>query len=258
MLRILVMGVLALALPLTALASAVVENFKGDVQAAGAGVMQGQRLVAPTAIATGPGAQVFLKFDDGMQIVLSENSLLRMIDFRFSPNGVTDRAVFELLRGGARVVTGKVALNNPKQFFFRTPQTQLTVERPADFTVALVNPAYITVNSGSVLSSNGWGTTVLNAGSTSAIAGNAAAPAAISASSMPTAASSAMSSLSLASVSMPVGSTTAGAGAVAGGAAGAGLGVPLVVGGAALAGIAAVAAGVDDDGPAQAATPSHH
>ena len=39
---------------------------------------------------------------------------------------------FDLLRGGARVVTGKIALNSPKQFFFRTPHTQLTVERPAE------------------------------------------------------------------------------------------------------------------------------
>ena len=88
---------------------------------------------------------------------------------------MTNRAVFDLMRGSARVVTGKVAAANPKQFFFRLPQTQLTVERPADFTVALVNPAYVTVNAGSVISSNTYGVSTLAAGSTSAIATNAAA-----------------------------------------------------------------------------------
>ena len=38
------------------------------------------------------------------------------------------------------------------------------VERPADFTVALVNPAYISVKLGTVLASNGHGTVPLNAG----------------------------------------------------------------------------------------------
>ena len=124
MLRMILAGTLALALPLTALAGAVVDSLRGDVQAAGAPLAAGQKLVAPTAITTGAGAQVFLRFDDGMQIVLSENSLLRMIDYVFTPSGVTDRAVFELLRGSARVVTGKVAANNPKQFFFRTPRSE--------------------------------------------------------------------------------------------------------------------------------------
>ena len=121
----------------------------------GAALAQGSRVDAPNTITTGPGAQVFLRFEDEMQIALGENSLLRVVDFRYSSSGVTDRAVFELLRGSARVVTGRIAANNPKQFFFRTPQTQLQAERPSDFTVALVNPAYVNVKSGSLVTSNG-------------------------------------------------------------------------------------------------------
>ena len=256
MLRTILAGIVALALPLAALAGAVVESLKGEVQAAGSPVTAGQKLVPPTAITTGPGAQAFLRFDDGMQIVLSENSLLRMIDYMFTPSGVADRAVFELLRGAARVVTGKVALNNPKQFFFRTPQTQLTVERPADFTVALVNPAYITVNTGSVLSSNGSGTVPLNAGSTSAIASNAAAPAAISPNAVPSVASSAISNLSVAQVTPPAGGTATGA--TVAGTAGAVQTTTWVLIGIAVAGAAAIAASQNDDDPSPAATPSHH
>ncbi|HWM42183.1 MAG TPA: FecR domain-containing protein [Burkholderiales bacterium] len=256
MLRILSVGVLALALPLAALAGTVVESFKGDVQAGGAAVKQGQRLVSPTAITTGPGAQVFLKFDDAMQIVLGENSLLRMVDFRYTPSTATDRGVFELLRGSARVVTGKIAANNPSQFFFRMPQTQLTIQQPADFTVALVNPAYIAVKSGTVLSSNGWGSVPLGAGSTTGIAGNAVAPAAMSASAFPASAASAISNLSVAAVSAPVGGSAAGVAGTAAGT-GAGFAAPLIVGGAAVAAVAAAAA-ANEDGPSQPSTTTHH
>lgn len=256
MLRILVAGALALALPLTALAAAVVESVSGAVQANDLPLSKGQKLVPQDAITTGPGAQVFLRFEDGMQIVLSENSRLRMLDFRFA-SGASNRAVFDLSRGGARVVTGRIAATNPKQFFFRLPQTELMVERPSDFTVALVNPAYITVNSGAVLASNGYGTSALSAGSTSVIASNAAAVVSIPASSLPASAASAMNTLSVASVSAPGGAAT---GLAAGAAGGAGIGFVapvLAVGAAAIAGVAAAAAN-DDETAGQPTTATHH
>jgi hypothetical protein len=257
MLRLLGVAVFAFALPLSAFAAAVAESVRGEVQAAGAAVAQGQRLVPPAAITTGPGSQVFLKFDDGMQIVLHENSLLRVLDFRHAAAaGAGDRAVFELLRGAARVVTGKVAQNNPKEFFFRTAHTQLTVTRPSDFTVALVNPAYVTVHSGAVVSSNGWGVAPLNAGSTSVIATNAAAPAGIAASALPASASAAMSNLALASVTPPAGGAAAGVAAAAAGTAGVGFAVPAVLVGVGIG--AAAVASMDDDAPAQTPTTTHH
>jgi hypothetical protein len=256
--RLLLAGILAAALPLSAFAAAVAQSVKGEVQANGAALAQGEKVSAPTAISTGPGAQVFLRFEDRMQIVLGENSLLRIVDFRFSSSGVTDRAVFELLRGSARVVTGRIAQNDPKQFFFRTPQTQLTMDsRGADFTVALVNPAYITVNSGSVISSNGWGNVTLSSGSTSAIASNAAAPTAMSASALPATASGPMLMLAGASVSAPAGGVAAGAGTVAGGTA-FGIATPVVVVGAVVAGVFAAAAKENDAGPSQPSATTHH
>ena len=257
MIRFLVAAVLALALPLTAFAMAVVESLTGTAQMGDAPVTVGQKVVAPTTVTTGPGAQAFLRFEDGMQIVLGENSLLRVVDFRATSSGITDRAVFDLMRGSARVVTGKIAANNPKQFFFRLPQTQLTVERPADFTVALVNPAYITVNAGSVISSNTFGVSTLTAGTTSTIATNAAAVATIPASSLPATASTAMSTLSVASVSAPAGGAAVGV-AAGGAAGGAGLGIfaPIIVIGAGVAGIAAASS--DSESPSQPTTPTHH
>jgi hypothetical protein len=256
--RLFLAGVLAAVLPLTAFAAAVAQSVRGEVQANGAALAQGQKVSAPVAISTGPGAQVFLRFDDQMEIVLGENSLLRIVDFRYTSSGVTDRAVFELLRGSARVVTGKIAESDPRQFYFRTPQTQLTMDsRGADFTVALVNPAYIRVNAGSVISSNGWGNVPLSSGSTSAIASNAAAPQAISASALPATASLSMQTLAAASVSGPAGGVAAGAGTVAGGTA-FGIATPVVVVGAIVAGVAAAAAKENDAGPSQPSTTTHH
>jgi len=255
MIRILV-AALALAVPLTAFATAVVESLQGAAQAGDAPLAMGQKVVAPATISTGAGAQAFLRFEDGTQIVLSENSQLRMVDFRYT-SGAGDRAVFDLQRGGARVVTGRIAVTNPKQFFFRLPQTQLTVERPADFTVALVNPAYITVHAGSVLSVNGYGASALSAGSTSVVASNSAAVASISASSLPASAASAMKTLSVASVSAP-GSAAAGLAAGAAGGAGIGFAAPLLaVGAAAIAGVAAASASENDSGQPMATT-THH
>ena len=211
MVRILVAGLLALALPLGASAGAVVESLKGTARVGQKALTQGARFEAPTSIATGAGSQVTPKFDDGMQIVLDENSLLRVLYFQHAEKKFPDGAVFELLAGAARVVTGRVAADHPRSFLFRAPQTQLTVERPADFSVVLVNPAYIAVHSGSVTSFNGSGTATLAQGSTTVVATDAAAPAAIAPSAMPQSAVAAMQTLQTASVGPPAGASAAGA-----------------------------------------------
>ena len=251
MLRLLAVGIVALAMPLAALASAIVESLKGDVQAGGAPIFQGQRLFPGSTITTGAGAQVFLRFDDGMQIVLNENSLLRLVDFTFSTGGrLADRVVVDLLRGAARVSTGAIVAKNAKEFYFRTPQAQIGVQGPADFTVALVNPAYIAVTHGTVLASNGAGTVALGAGSNSIVANSATLATPAPPSSFPPTASSAMNNLNTAALTPP------GTAPGAPGAAGApGIGAPMPLIGA-VAIIAAISAAADKD--EDPTPPSHH
>jgi hypothetical protein len=256
MIRMLVAAVLGLALPLTASAAAVVESMKGTVRAGESALAQGQRISAPVSIATGAGSQVTLKFDDGMQIVLDENSLLRMADFGSTGKSAEDRAVFNLLRGGARVVTGRIARDNPMQFFFRTPQAQLMVERPADFSVVLVNPAYIAVHAGSLMVSNGWGTARLAAGGeTVVVENNNAAPVPIARSAIPGNAATAMQNLNVAAVGRPAGGLAAGAAATAGTGERVGFAVPAVL---LTLGIAAAAvASASDNNGGVTTTPQH-
>ena len=250
MLRLLAVGIVALALPLAAFASAIVESLKGDVQAGGVPIFQGQRLFPGATITTAAGAQVFLRFDDGMQIVVNENSVLQVVDFTFTKGRLADRVVLGLLRGAARVSTGSIAHQNPKEFYFRTPHAQLGVQGPADFTVALVNPAYIAVTHGTVLASNGAGTVALGAGSNSIVANSATLATPAPPSSFPPTASSAMNNLSTAAVTPP--GTAPGAPGVAGAP---GIGAPLpLIGAAAL--IAAISAAADKD--EDPTPPSHH
>ena len=211
MFRRFVAAVLALTLPVAAFAQAagaVVESLRGVAQAGNAELKLGQRLGSPTSVSTQAGAQAFLRFDDGMTILLAENSLLRIVDFRHSAG--SHRAAFELLLGSARVVTGRVAANDPSQFLFRTPQAELRVEDASDFSVALVNPAYVMVNAGRVLAVNGQGMTVLNAGSTWFIASGSSVPAAIATHFIPSAASSSLNNLSAVALSSPQGGSMAG------------------------------------------------
>jgi hypothetical protein len=253
MLRLLAVGILALAAPCAAFATTVVvESTRGEVLANSAPVFQGQPLLAEQNITTGPGAQLVLRFDDGMQVAVNENSRLRLVDFRYT-KGPNDRAVFDLLQGGARISTGEVARANPKQFFLRTPQAQFGVQGPADFSVVLVNPAYLAVHAGTVTAANGAGVAAFSAGSAATVATSGALATPIAASSFPATASSAFGNLQAAAISGPGGASS---GAVAGAASGTGLGValPVVFMGAAIAG-AAGALKSDEDSPAAT---THH
>ena len=211
MFRRFVAAVLALTVPFAAFAQAagaVVESLRGVAQVGNVELKLGQRLAAPGSVSTQAGAQAFLRFDDGMTILLGENSLLRIVDFRHSAG--SHRAAFELLLGSARVVTGRVAANDPSQFLVRTPQAELKVEDAADFSVALVNPAYIMVNAGRVLAVNGQGITILSAGSTWFIANGNSVPAAIATHFIPPLASSSLNNLSAVPLSSPQGGSMAG------------------------------------------------
>jgi OOP family OmpA-OmpF porin len=154
MLRLLGAGLLALVLPASALASAIVESLRGSAQVGSATVRQGERIFVGSTLSTGPQARARLRFDDGMEIALEENSRLRLVDFRRSQGGANNRVVLDLLAGAARVTTGEIARSNPAQFFLRTPQASFGIVGPADFSIVLSDGAYVSVSRGSVIAAN--------------------------------------------------------------------------------------------------------
>ena len=248
MIRLVAIAVLALALPCAALASAVVESFHGDVRVGGAQVQQGQRIFPGATVATGEGAQLVMRFDDGSRIVLHQRTDFRVVDFGYvASDPAQDRSIFDLLRGALRVVTGAVARRSRDTFALRAPQATIGI-RGTDFMVAVVNPAYVQVISGAVGVANAGGTVVLGAGAAAQVASSAALAVQIAPSALPPAASGAFGSLSAVKVSAAPGLGGASAGVQGGAAATAGAAtfpapMLLTIGAAAAAAAAASSAG---------------
>ena len=256
MVRLLAAVALAAALPLAAYANGVVQSMKGDVRAGPVGqtartVAVDQRLTPGTAVVTGADAQVVLRFDDGQQVVLNQNTEFRVVDFRYeASDSKMDRTVFDLVRGALRMASGAIAGRNRQAVVLRTPQATIGI-RGTDFMVALVNPAYVSVLRGAVSVTNAAGTVALGAGTFGTVATSAALATAIPASALPAAASAAFSSMSAAAGVAAAGGASAGAAGTgaAGGAGGVGA-AGVAAGAAAAAGIAA--------STRKSSTTSHH
>ncbi|MDH3265035.1 MAG: FecR family protein [Paracoccaceae bacterium] len=235
----------ALLASVQAFAAGAIIDMKGDVRVGNNPALPQQKVVSGSTITTGIGAQAILKLDDQQQIVLNENTTFRIADFRYraaEPRG--DRAVFDILRGALRFITGVVGARNPNVVQVRFPQATIGI-RGTDFMVALVNPAYVNVISGAVSTTNAGGSVVFGAGSIGQVPSASTLAAPISSSALPPAASSAFSNLAAAQVTPAVapaaaGSATSGAatsGATAAPSAGVGAAVTFGIG-AALIGTA--------------------
>src|SRR5437773_5189023 len=230
-----------------ALAAGVVQSMKGDVRAgpvgqAAAPVAVNQRLMSGAAVTTGPDAQVVLRFDDGQQVVLNQNTEFRIVDFRYEASDPkNDRTVFDLVRGALRMASGAIAGRNRQAVVLRTPQATIGI-RGTDFMVALVNPAYISVLRGAVTATNAAGTVAFGAGTFGTVATSAVLATAIPASALPAAASAAFSSMSAAAGVAARGAASERAAATPGAAGGTTAGTAATVGAAAAAAAGAAAA----------------
>jgi len=230
-------------------AAANVESMRGDVRAGNMKVNPNDRITSGASITTGAGAQAVLKFDDGQVVVLNENTTFRVTNFQFQkekPAG--DRAIFDLLRGALRVISGAVASRSQASFQLRVPQATIGI-RGTDFMVAIVNPAVISVGTGAVGASNAGGTAVFGAGSFGSVASSSTLAVAIPASAVPPAAAAAFSSMS-AVPGVVAGGMAPGA-AAGGTVAGMSTGAAVAVGAVVVIGVAA--AGNDSN-----ATTTHH
>jgi hypothetical protein len=251
-------AVFAMSLPLAAYANGVVQSMKGDVRAGPVGqtvatVVVNQRLTPGTAVVTGTDAQVILRFDDGQQVVLNQNTEFRIVDFRYDERDPKfDRTVFDLIKGALRMVSGAIGARNRQVVALRTPQATIGI-RGTDFMVALVNPAYVSVLQGAVAVTNTAGTVALGAGTIGSVATSAALATVIPASALPAAASAAFGNLSAAA-----GVVGAAGGAAEGAAGTAGAAASTSAGTAAAAAAAAAAIAGAAASNRSASTTTHH
>jgi len=186
---------------LSAFSAALVETASGDVRAgtsaaAAATVRKDQRILPGSVVVTGPKSQAILRFDDGQAMVLSENTEFRVAAYNFV-NGEPkkDQFVFELLKGALRSVSGLLSRRNPQAYTLRIPQATIGI-RGTDFMVAVVNPAFLSVISGSIGVSNAAGAAAFGAGTTATVASPTALATAIPASALPAPVANTFSQLS--------------------------------------------------------------
>jgi ferric-dicitrate binding protein FerR (iron transport regulator) len=236
-----------LALPAAAAAQMVIESLEGSPLANGGPVWRGYPVAAGSTLTTGRGAQAVLRLESGSRVALDENSELRI-------GGSANRLALDLSRGAARVVAADGVAGGALEL--RTAHASFAPRSSsADFTVTLVNPAYLSVAQGAVSVTNAAGTVVLGAGTTASVANAATLAAAIPASSLPPVASASVGKLAAAgNMSLAAGGAASGAAPAAGGVA-AGVGLGNVAIGVAAAAVAAAAGG--GSGGSSSAT-THH
>jgi len=198
---VLALGIASLFPAANALGAAVVQESVGDVRAGATPaqskpVAPNQRVLSGTLVTTAPGSRVVLRFDDGQLVALHENTRFRIEDFRFQPQEPkADRAVFVLLRGALRAVTGALGERSPAAFSLIAAQATIGI-RGTDFMVAVATPAaYLSVLRGTVTGTNVAGTVAFGAGTFGSITSSTALAVPIPPSALPATVSSAFGAL---------------------------------------------------------------
>ena len=155
-------------------AQGYVQEVSGNVTAqVGTGqplrVEKGQTLVNNATITTGPQSFAALKFEDGTAVLLKENTSFQIQNYTYNPRAPENaNALFNLVRGGLRMVTGLVTSRNRDALKVATPLATIGI-RGTEFIAELVNPLYIQVINGVISITNGAGTVLFSIGQTAVV-----------------------------------------------------------------------------------------
>ena len=87
-----------------------------------ASVSKGQTLPNNATVTTGANSYAVLKFEDGTAVLLKENTSFQVQNYSYNAKAPeTGSAIFNLLRGGMRMITGLVASRNRDALKVGTP-----------------------------------------------------------------------------------------------------------------------------------------
>lgn len=206
-----------------------------------ASVGRGMTLPLGSTVTTEGNSYAVLKFEDGTVVLLKENTSFQVQGYSYHPKAPENsNAVFNLLRGGLRVVTGLVTSRNRDALRVATPHATIGI-RGTEFTAELINPLVVGVQVGAVSLTNAAGSMLVGAGQFASVAGSTTLGSLISAGQLGGA-------LQFPNVPLPTAAPLPGpppGGPIGGGAlAGAGVaGTAALVGAAAVAGVAASGSG---------------
>jgi hypothetical protein len=173
-----VLGIAAMAAsgPLMAQrAQGYVQEVQGNVTGqVGAGqparVAKGLTVPNNATVTTGDQSYAVLKFEDGTAVLLKENTAFQVQSYSYNPKAPENSsAIFNLVRGGLRMVTGLVTSRNRDALKVGTPLATIGI-RGTEFVAELVNPLFIQVVNGVITVTNAAGTVVFSAGQAAVVA----------------------------------------------------------------------------------------
>lgn len=127
-------------------------------------VTKGQILVSNATITTAPRSFAVLKFADGTNVLLKENTSFQIQNYTYNAKSPENANVlFNLIRGGLRMVTGLVTSRNRDSLKVATPLATIGI-RGTEFVAELTNPLYIQVINGVISVTNAAGTVLFSTG----------------------------------------------------------------------------------------------
>ncbi|HJP69021.1 MAG TPA: FecR domain-containing protein [Sphingomicrobium sp.] len=129
------------------------------------------------SIATGAGSNAVLRFKDGQLIALGSSTTFRVKDYAFdAADPSKHRAVFELVQGSLRAVTGRIGQANPGGWRLLTPDATIAING-TDFVAVMERGLYLRVNTGVVTLANAAGTARFTMGTSAFVQAGNSAPA---------------------------------------------------------------------------------
>lgn len=130
-------------------------------------VFKGDLIHSGEKIQTTHNTRVQLRLIDGSVFVLLPNSLFEISQYSFNKNTPeTAKAVFNLVKGGLRVITGAIAKANSEHYVLNTPTATLSI-RSTDSSMALNDETLVVmVSEGTINLANPFGSINVERGQT--------------------------------------------------------------------------------------------
>jgi FecR-like protein len=133
----------------------------------------GMSLDNGATVSTGTNGQAVIKFQDGQVVALQSKSVFQIREYQFNQAAPEKGQSFlALLQGGARIVTALIGNRNREGWKLVLPTATAGIRGTDFFAVVRESNTYFKVNAGSISSTNGGGTAVINT-SQNALAENA-------------------------------------------------------------------------------------
>ncbi|MBU0676424.1 MAG: FecR domain-containing protein [Proteobacteria bacterium] len=108
-----------------------IENASGEMKA----LALGNPVFRDSVVVTHAGGQVEIKFNDGTVLSQGSDSRMTVDDYVFEPEGGSpSNLLFQMSQGAFRVITGKIAEQNPENFNVKTPLSTIGI-RGTDFSI---------------------------------------------------------------------------------------------------------------------------